>query len=206
MASMSGLYNLPYAPYYASTWVPETFPDHHYPIHNTRDRIHHAFHDFMVGTGEPLDRPHADIRETMTKYYIEIELAGAHNLEDIAIRWEDQKVLLIRGLRKRIQLSEENENEQAQKENATQETDTKIVAKEWQVSENESKVHNVRGERHLGPFNRTFEFAVAVDHENSRAYLHDGLLTIVVNKKHPESAQRTKAKEIQITKEAPTTS
>jgi len=203
MASMSGLYTLPYAPFYDATWVPETFPEHHYPLYNTRDRIGHAVHDFFAGTGESLNRPRADIRETLTKYYIEIELAGAHTLENIAIRWEDEKILYIRGLRKRTQLSEEKDNEQDQKDVAAQEADSKIVAKNGHVSENNSKVHNIRVERHLGPFSRTFEFFVKVDHDTSRAYLHDGLLTIVVNKKHPENAENRKFKDMQINKEAP---
>jgi len=205
---MSGLYRLAYSPYYAATWVPETFPEHHYAFQNTRDRVGHAFHDFLVGTGETLNRPNADIRETTTRYYIEIELAGAHTLKDIALRWEDQRLLLVRGLRKRTQLSEQEKDaeEQAKEENAEPRDDSKVAAKGDEVSEKESRVHNVRVERHLGPFSRIFEFAVEVDHESSRAYLNDGLLTIVVNKKSPESRQERKVKEIEITKQVPSAS
>jgi HSP20 family molecular chaperone IbpA len=206
MATMSGFYSLPYAPFYDATWVPETFPEHNHPLHNTRDRIAYAVHDFLAGTGEANNRPRADIRETATKYYIEVELAGAQSLENIVIKWEDQKRLFIRGLRKRTQLSEQKGDEQTQKDKSAQEAESKIEAKDRQVSENESKVHNLRMERHIGSFIRTFEFAVEVDQDTSRAYLHDGLLTIVVNKKHPENAPNKKFKDMQITKQPPVVS
>ncbi|KAH6639996.1 hypothetical protein BKA67DRAFT_542525 [Truncatella angustata] len=197
-----------YPPQYYFTPEPyhtTAIPKYHYqePDHtpsaleNVRHAIGHAFHSIEeLGHSEneyPLPPPHADIRESRTRYYIDVELPGAHDKRDIVLKWTGLNTLYLNATTKR-QPTPEDEPEtgdavpaspskspeprpaDSQKEGVNSEEGKKKKAKP------EKPVHLVRHERRFGRHARAFTFPVPVQQDEITAKLAYGVLNITVPK------------------------
>src|SRR5262249_45912254 len=94
---MAFLYAYPDIDPYPTTYVSHTYPEkghhlHHVPLPYMVHKAHRAFHD----KDRDVHQPRADIRETMTDFYIEIELPGIRDKSDLHLRWTTMRCLLVR--------------------------------------------------------------------------------------------------------------
>jgi hypothetical protein len=93
---MSFYYVYPPSLGYPYTHVPQTFPEHHWPLEHSRNKVGHALHDFFVAEpGSENHLPRADIRETPDKYSIDIELPGLEKIDKTAIKWTHAWALTV---------------------------------------------------------------------------------------------------------------
>ena len=181
----------PYAiyrlPSYASTYIDGTFPQHHWPFEHARQRIGAAMHDaFNPYVGVPAHTPRTDVLETIKKIYLDVELPGVKSKQDVTLTWTNSSTLLLEAniQRPEIKLDEDEiEKEPGDKGSANKE------------SSNDSAVHLLRKERHLGKAARAFTFFVDVDTETMKATLVNGILYIILEKRPHE---QLKAKKVEV--------
>lgn len=149
--------------------------------------------------------PKFDVKETKESYELHGELPGVEQ-KDIDINWQDGNSLSISGhvehrserkkgfvegednKSKSKQPTVEDEKEGGEKETAVTTTESKEVQKK---SEDEGRYWIT--ERSVGEFHRSFSFPSPVDHDNVKATLKNGVLTVIVPK-----ARRTQPKRIAI--------
>jgi HSP20 family molecular chaperone IbpA len=167
---------------YPLTYLGETFPEHHAPLEHTRQKVGHAVHDFFVGHGPGSHTPRADVRETMRRYYIDIELPGLNTTEGLNLKWFNRRTLIISTKIERPELKDEEPHEPTAPSTEESE-DTKEQPKP------ENPVHILKSERQTGQFFRMFEFSADVDHDSMELKLQYGLLRIMLAKKPHEQVQ-----------------
>ncbi|KAM0815755.1 putative HSP20-like chaperone [Seiridium cardinale] len=165
-------------PVYSTTSVSQTFPEAHWPLEHTRHKIGEAVHSAIHPYEQEVRTPHADIRETAKKYYIDIELPGLADKKDLSLKWTGSRTLLVEAKIRRPEIKEEG-----------------LVQPEAQPSGTGAKgpeehpIHHLARERRLGPFARAFHFTMDVDHDQLEANLRHGLLRLVLPKPESEHKQ-----------------
>jgi len=170
----------PPAPY-VTTSVSRSFPEPHYwplenAIHNTLHKIGHSVQDVVHPYGNEVRTPHADIRETVDKFYIDVELPGLGGKTDPAdfcLKWTNSRTLFLEAELKQPEISVQTTSEEAAKK------------PEVNGETPHHPIHLTTKERRLGHYARAFNFWVEVDREAMETKLQYGLLQIVL-KKVPE--------------------
>jgi len=154
--------------------------------------------------------PRFDVKESKEAYTLEGELPGIDQ-KDIAIEFSDEQTLTIKGRtesynetgeRPRIEAPEAEEAPDAKatpdaKDDQSKTSESKEVAQQTTsaVTKAEEPKHTYWvSERSVGEFSRSFSFPSRVDHENIKASLKNGILSVVV----PKKAKPTRSKRISI--------
>jgi HSP20 family protein len=136
--------------------------------------------------------PDADIRETRTAYYLDIELPGVGDKNSIGIAWMSPRLLVVEGLIGRLEVEGKVDADinggQTNGSPAKGDSDVREGTKGSQEaaqpkSERQpwQEVMTV-SERRIGAYSRHFSFACDVENMSLRAKLRDGLLSVVVPK------------------------
>jgi len=171
---------------YDLTYLSETFPEHHHgQLENARHKIGHAMHEFFLGQDSASHKPRADVRETLKKYYLDIELPGLNTTEGLSLKWFNRRTLILSAKVERPELKDE-EIADASAEHSTE--DAKGQSKP------ENPIHILKSERQIGQYFRMFEFSADVDHESMKSKLQNGLLRIELDKKPHEHVQPKEVK------------
>jgi HSP20 family molecular chaperone IbpA len=175
----------PYAVYrlpsFTTTYVDGTFPQpHHWSFEHARHKIGDAMSDvFNPYVGEQTNVPNTDVRETVKRFYLDVELPGVRSKDDVTLTWTNAKTLLLQANIHSLDIHlDEDEVEKG--------TEGKGLGDKSQVNKEDSKeksVHLLRKERHLGKSARAFTFFVDVNTEGLTARLMNGVLRIIVEKK-----------------------
>ncbi|KAF4186350.1 hypothetical protein CNMCM7927_005584 [Aspergillus lentulus] len=141
--------------------------------------------------------PRFDVRETNDAYLLDGELPGIAQ-KDIDIEFSDNETLVIKGRSEREYHSgtpEQPTQESSDDKQKEKESTEMVKSGDKQVSKNDNKKHRYWvSERSVGEFHRTFQFPTPVDHDNVKASLKNGILSIVV----PKKVVNTGAKKITI--------
>ncbi|KAJ9607661.1 hypothetical protein H2200_007739 [Cladophialophora chaetospira] len=139
--------------------------------------------------------PKFDVKEAKDKYILEGELPGIEQ-KDVVIEFADEQTITVKG-----------RTESAREEGTrptTVETDANGKNEHMQASSstevattgsNEVAKHDPQhtywvSERSVGEFARSFSFPNPVDHDNVKASMKNGILSIVVPKMEKARAQR----------------
>jgi HSP20 family molecular chaperone IbpA len=150
--------------------------------------------------------PKFDVRELENGYELHGELPGIEQ-KDVEIEFTDSQTLNIRGKIEREYTSGEKPEDKPEEETKKIESHQPTVedaddnaeaapttsvekANEKQVQHHHVKKHTPKfwvSERSIGSFSRVFNFAQPLDHDNVKASMKNGLLTIFVPKKKAES-------------------
>lgn len=150
-------------------------PKHHFhrpgPIKQAQHLVHEFAHPF--GDSYPLPAPQTDIRETKSAYYLDIELPGLRDKNDVKLKWTGERSLFIDAAIQREALPEEEEL-------VSTETNRKVKKKE-------KTVHFLRRERKTGELARGFNFPVDVKQDETLARLAYGVLSITVPKREKDA-------------------
>ncbi|KAG9781085.1 hypothetical protein KCU88_g3530, partial [Aureobasidium melanogenum] len=93
---MAFLYSYPEVEPYPTTYVSHTYPEkgshlHHLPLPFLGHKVHRLFHD----KDQEVHIPKADVRETMSNFYIEVELPGISDKSQLHLRWTSMRTLLV---------------------------------------------------------------------------------------------------------------
>jgi len=142
--------------------------------------------------------PKFDVKEAKDKYVLEGELPGIEQ-KDVTIEFADESTLTIKG-------RTEHYREEGQKPSAQQQGQGQQGAEQKQQQESSSTEVATTGskevgkhepqhtywvsERSVGEFARSFAFPTRVDHENVKASLKNGILSVVVPKLQKAPASR----------------
>jgi HSP20 family protein len=171
---------------YTTTSVNRTFPEHHWPLENTRHKVGDAFHDFFRPYEQDIRTPHTDIRETVKKYYMEIELPGLNSKADYSLKWTGSRTLLVQAEIKRPEVEEEL---------ALPPSESPVSPESDPQQKPIHTVHFLTRERRIGTYARAFYFYADVDHDLLEAKLQHGILHIAVPKKE---AEQKEAKHVEV--------
>ncbi|KAK5212850.1 hypothetical protein LTR41_001798 [Exophiala xenobiotica] len=152
--------------------------------------------------------PKFDVKEAKDKYVLEGELPGIEQ-KDVTIEFADESTLTIKG-------RTEHYREEGQKPSASQQQGQgQQGAEQQQQQQQESSSTEVAttgskevgrhdpqhtywvSERSVGEFARSFAFPTRVDHENVKASLKNGILSVVV----PKLQKVNTSKKIEISNE-----
>lgn len=194
---------------YPKVNIPHTYPEkghyfHHVPyLPYIAHNLHTKFHDKDLD----VHVPKTDVRETLRAFYIEVELPGVKDHQDLRLRWSTEKTLLLTSKTTRPEIVEEGEAELvATEEEVTaptaangQEAATATVTTEAEPQEptalptvpaaEEAPTavaavvpHLTIHERLIGEMVRGFTFPVEVNRDLTHAKLDAGILNIVVPK------------------------
>jgi len=163
------------------------------------------------GSGRPstLFQPKFDVHETPESFVLEGELAGITDKNALDIHFSDQQTLVIHGRVERSRISGPNGDKPAEahsapnkptvedapeEEESSKATDNNQVATtsdEKSVTKPSAPTHRIWvQERSVGEFQRSFNFPAAIDQDNVKAALKDGILTVTV----PKMVQKGKKK------------
>jgi HSP20 family molecular chaperone IbpA len=136
--------------------------------------------------------PDADMRETRTAYYLDIELPGVGDKNSISIAWMSPRLLVVEGLIGRLEVEGKLDGDvngaQANGSHANGDSGLQQGTKGSQMAADPKSEtqpwHEViaLNERRIGAYSRHFTFACDVDNKALRAKLRDGLLSIAVPK------------------------
>jgi len=150
-------------------------------------------------------QPKFDVKENKESYELHGELPGVEQ-KDIEISWQDGNTLSISGhVEHRVERKKgfvEGEEQKAKQPTVEDERDEEEKKKETAVTTTGSKEVQKKPEdegrywiteRSVGEFHRSFSFPSPVDHDNVKATLKNGVLTVMVPK-----ARRTQPKRINI--------
>jgi len=171
-------------------------------------KLHRTIHDRDLD----VHQPKADVRETLTNFYLEVELPGVRDKSELHLRWTSMRSLLITSKTARPEIPEEElADAPVVKAVKPQEADIKIEAPEdnhheepkvsTDVSRNSSSTngsaikttkkepHLTVHERMIGEVLRAFNFPVDVDRENTHAKLDAGLLRVIIPKVEHEQVE-----------------
>jgi HSP20 family molecular chaperone IbpA len=175
------------------TWVHQTFPEHHLPFEDTRTNLTNKLHDIFVEDGPNIYSPRVDIRETQQRYYVDVELPGVTKVESVKLRWSNPSTIVLRSEVERVPTLEETEATVA-----TPAPNTLNAKTSESVGSNQkhkdSITHLLRAERCIGTIRRYFEFSAPVKHDSLKSKLHDGLLSMVIEKEPHRDMQKTEVK------------
>ncbi|KAJ9607813.1 hypothetical protein H2200_007892 [Cladophialophora chaetospira] len=196
---------------YPKIHIPHTYPEkgqhlhslHHlssipYVAHN----LYSKFHDKDMDAHQP----RTDVRETMKNFYLEVELPGVKDHEELRLRWTNSRTLLLSSRIPRPEIPEEELLEEpvvpVTPSVATIETGppngeatvttTTPAGEEHESTPNAPPTtppkpkllppHLTIHERLIGEMLRGFTFPVDVDRDTTHAKLDAGVLRIVVPK------------------------
>ncbi|KAK5203156.1 hypothetical protein LTR96_011003 [Exophiala xenobiotica] len=185
-----------------TTWVPQHFPEHHYPLEHIRHALSHRIgqvghelgqigHDFLdINPGPHMLSPRIDTLESKKAFYIDVELPGLESEDKMKLRWIGSNTLLLEAVvgRQRTpedEVAREDNSSQPTEEEAAMGTQAAEVDNKDQIETWEKKepaVYLTLNERPLGLYARAFNFPVDVHHEKTTAKLNAGLLRITVPK------------------------
>jgi HSP20 family molecular chaperone IbpA len=173
---------------YSTDMINSSYPEHHYPLEQTRTRVAEAFHHHY---DQQIRKPRVDIRETPAKFYVDVELPGLASKEGLKLTWINSRTILVEAHLTRPWIEEE---EAAQVESlAAKETVMKENGTVEKQSEKPSSAsHLIVRERQLGTYSRAFDFPVSIEKDKLDAKLASGLLRIVVTKTEPQEAVHAK--------------
>jgi HSP20 family molecular chaperone IbpA len=145
-------------------------------------------------------QPKFDVKETKESYELHGEIPGVEQ-KDIEITWQDSNTLSISGHvehrveRKQGSVEEEEDKSKQPTVEDEKEPETSVIAtgsKEVQKKPEDEGRYWIT-ERSVGEYHRSFSFPSPVDHDNVKATLKNGVLTVVVPK-----ARRMEPKRINI--------
>lgn len=153
-------------------------------------------------------QPKFDVKETKETYELHGELPGVEQ-KDVEIAWQDGNTLSVSGHiehrveRKKGYVEGEGEGEEQKSKQPTVE-DEQVEGEKQETSVTATGSKEVQKkpedegrywitERSVGEFHRSFSFPSPVDHDNIKATLKNGVLTVIVPK-----ARRTQPKRINI--------
>ncbi|KIW95316.1 uncharacterized protein Z519_03900 [Cladophialophora bantiana CBS 173.52] len=93
---------------YPTTHISHTYPEpghhlHHIPIPYMAHKAYSKFHD----KDEDVHQPKTDVRETVTNFYIEVELPGIKEHTELRLRWTSDRTLLLTSKTHRPDIPEE---------------------------------------------------------------------------------------------------
>jgi HSP20 family molecular chaperone IbpA len=175
-----------------TTLVSKHFPEHHYPLEHTRHAIGRALGDFahdLTHTwiyDQAMIRPRSDIRESKSTFYLDVELPGVAEEEQLKLKWLGSRTLLLRATVTRAATPEDGVSTKQSQEDAPETTksgtteDTKKAEKAG--AKPDEGVYLTLGERQIGTLGRAFNFPVDVDHDSVTAKLYAGVLRLTVPK------------------------
>jgi HSP20 family molecular chaperone IbpA len=140
--------------------------------------------------------PKFDVKEAKDSYILEGELPGIDQ-KDVVIEFADEQTITIKG-------RTESQREEGTKPTATEVDDsgkdqsTQATSSSTEVTTTGSKDVAKQGpqhtywvsERSVGEFARSFSFPNPVDHDNVKASMKNGILSIVVPKLQKAKSQR----------------
>jgi len=212
-------YSYPFPEPWRTTYVPRHFPEKHYPWEHFRSAIGHGISNVAdnvihpFGPEQPINNPWADIRESKNYYYVDVELPGLENKDNLKINWLDARTFL---LETKIERPEIKEPETTSDETGNSTTTTNPAQADpghSKINEGDSATRTdvanegdsatrtdvavTVHERRLGLFARAFSFPTDVCHEKLEANLHVGLLRIKVPKNLVDDA-KSEHKEIEV--------
>jgi HSP20 family molecular chaperone IbpA len=130
--------------------------------------------------------PRSDIRESSKMYYIDVELPGVEELEEVKCKWLSVRTFLMEACVKRSPTAEDDvqADKEEQKISVDKALDSAHEGKERQ-RESVHKAKNVYvtvSERRIGVYGRAFSFPTSVDHAKMTKTLSAGVLSLVVPK------------------------
>jgi HSP20 family molecular chaperone IbpA len=169
---------------FATTVIDKSFPGHYLPLGNTVHKIGHSIHEFFNPDSNEVSTPRADIRETVDKFYIEVELPGVGMDKDFSLQWTNSRTLLLEAKLKQPEINLQPTSHEAEgiPENGSQ----------HKSKAPQHPIHSIKKERRVGQFARAFDFWVPVNHETMEAKLQFGLLQVVLTKS-PEQLMNSKS-------------
>jgi HSP20 family molecular chaperone IbpA len=195
---MAFYFTYPPTAWHPSTYVANTYPEHHLPLHAARHKIAHAMHEVFVGNDDGVNCPPVDIRETPKRYYIDMELPGLTSTTALTISWTNPSVIVVGGKLIRNPIQEESAAIiTPEKETVHDKNGDSGSAKNGLEQKDHHAVHYLQKERNVGTFMRSFGFAAEVDHDTMKATLGHGLLTLAIDKM-PHKDMKSKSVEVQL--------
>ena len=178
-----------------TTWVSKHFPEHHYPLEHTRHAIGRAItdiaHDFNHSwvSEHSMICPRNDVRESVTTYYIDVELPGVADEKEMTLKWLGSRTLLLKVTVTRaptpedgLPLKKTEEDTSGTAKDEAAHPDKKHEKQGEKPADEAQSVYLTLGERRVGTYGRAFNFPVDVDHDATTAKLHAGLLRLTVPK------------------------
>jgi HSP20 family molecular chaperone IbpA len=140
--------------------------------------------------------PKFDVKEAKDSYVLEGELPGI-NQKDVIIEFADEQTITVRGRTEHsreegskptpaTEVDANGKEESAQPSSSTEVTTT--GSKE--VGKHQPQHTYWVSERSVGEFARSFSFPNPVDHDNVKASMKNGILSIVVPKLQKAKAQK----------------
>jgi len=188
-----------------TTWVPQHFPEHHYPLEHIRHALSHGIsqvghelgqigHDFLdTNPGPHMLSPRIDTQESMKAFYIDVELPGLDSEDKMKLRWISLNTLLLKAFVERKGTPEDEVTSKEDDTGPTKELEEAVVAEKSpeiddkdqaksSVEKKEPAIYLTLCERRVGLYTRAFHFPVDVNHEKTTAGLKAGVLRITVPK------------------------
>jgi HSP20 family molecular chaperone IbpA len=170
--------------FYYTTGVEKSFPVHHYPFEHARHKVSHLLENF----DSPIPKfhvPKADIRETVSEFFIDVELPGVEETEDVKLRWNNSRTLMVdakaEGGHYGFAVNGRENSVVSDGEVKTNGGKTKEDGRGEKVEEKDA-THVTLGERWHGKMVRAFNFPVDVRHEGLKAKLRAGVLRMEIPK------------------------
>jgi HSP20 family molecular chaperone IbpA len=137
--------------------------------------------------------PKFDVKEAKDNYLLEGELPGIDQ-KDVIIEFADEQTLTIKGKTERFREegNKPTEATEVKDDNNAQTSSSTDVATTGskEVAKHEPQHHYWVSERSVGEFARSFNFPNPVDHDNVKASMKNGILSIVVPKMQKAKSQR----------------
>lgn len=190
---MSWFYLYPDTEPHPTTYISHTYPEkghhlHHLPIPYLSHKVHTKLHD----KDHAVHQPRADVRETLTNFYLEIELPGIKDKSELHLRWTSMRTLLITSKLSRTEIPEDDLSDAPAPAPAPpqgQEGEAQAEPPAAPEATAKKEPHLTVHERQIGEILRAFNFPVDVDRDNTHAKLDAGLLVVVVPKVHHEDVE-----------------
>jgi HSP20 family molecular chaperone IbpA len=136
----------------------------------------------ISSTTERSFTPRFDVKESKDAYTLDGELPGIDQ-KDITIEFTDEQTLTIKGHSEQFkEVGQPPKAGESAQEKKGKPSEVTTPAKS-EVAKDEASQHTYWvSERVVGEFSRSFNFPSRVDHDNIKASLKNGVLTIVVPK------------------------
>jgi len=171
---------------------------HHFQLPAQMHGLANAIHQRRKHTNEQVvpRGPDSDIRETKLAYYIEMEVPGVTDKNDILIQWMSPRTFVVEGTAQRPDvgreagIASEAVWEQESKTNGIKKDDAATNEEDGGelkncLDDDDDDDHVLRlllGERKVGSWHRSFTMPADVDMKAMRAKLEGGLLRLVLPK------------------------
>jgi HSP20 family protein len=123
-------------------------------------------------------RPSVDVSETDTNYIVEAEVPGIKK-EDLQVEFLDDGTLILKGKIERTRQESDVSEDLRTVDQTGKPQEESLVASEEKSLSSPTYWSN---ERHIGSFQRSFQFPGRIDPPNVKARYRDGILSIFVPK------------------------